>query len=226
MTILLYDLCGADDLRFSPYCFRAKMALALKGIAYETIPVPFTGIAEIGRGSFRTVPVMVDGEQRVGDSFAIAEHLEARHQGAPLFPLGDAGRAAARFVEGLMNGLVQPAISPLIGADIHRRLQPVDHDYFRNSREHRFGRTLEAAQAERTARLPDVRRLLIPLRHALRDRPFLGGERPMFIDAIPFGTIAWTVAIGMNDLIGDDPVMAPWFDRCRTAAGLASTAVA
>ena len=52
--LTLYDLCGADDLRFSPYCFRAKLALAVKGVAYETIPVPFTGISGIGRGSFRS----------------------------------------------------------------------------------------------------------------------------------------------------------------------------
>lgn len=220
MTIGLYDLCGAQDLRFSPYCFRAKMALALKGVPYETIPVPFTGIAEIGRGSFRTVPVLVDGDKRVGDSFAIAEYLETTREGPPLFAPGNVGRVSARLIEGLMNGLVQPAISPLMGADIHARLQEADKAYFRQSREYRFGKSLEAAQADRAARLPELRKLLVPLRHALRDRPFLGGDRPMFADAIPFGTIAWTVVIGTLDLLGEDEILAPWFGRCWSAAGL------
>jgi glutathione S-transferase len=122
-------------------------------------------------------------------------------------------------MEGLMNGLVQPAITPLMAADIHARLLPQDRDYFRSSREERFGRSLEAAQAERAAKLPDVRKLLLPVRHALRDRPFLGGERPMMVDAIPFGTLAWTVAIGTLDLIGGDAVLADWFGRCRAIAG-------
>ena len=40
--IKLYDLAGADpDLRFSPYCWRVKMAIAHKGLPCETIPWRF-----------------------------------------------------------------------------------------------------------------------------------------------------------------------------------------
>lgn len=221
MTVRLFDLAGANDLRFSPYCFRAKMALALKSVPYETVPVPFTGISGIGHGSFKTVPVLQDRGALVGDSFAIAEHLEATREGPPLFAEGSPGRAAARVVEGLMNGLVQPQVSPLIAADILERLVPADRDYFRSSREQRFGRTLEEARADRPRRTAEVRKLLLPVRHALRDRPFLGGDRPLFVDAIPFGTIAWCVAVGTLDLVGDDPVLGGWFERCRQVAGLA-----
>src|SRR5881394_4497405 len=39
MAIKLYDLAGAeDDRRFSPYCWRVKMALKHKGLDFETIP--------------------------------------------------------------------------------------------------------------------------------------------------------------------------------------------
>ena len=41
--IKLYDLAGADpDLRFSPYCWRVKMAIAHKGLPCETIPWRFS----------------------------------------------------------------------------------------------------------------------------------------------------------------------------------------
>ncbi|HXJ10454.1 MAG TPA: glutathione S-transferase N-terminal domain-containing protein, partial [Burkholderiales bacterium] len=41
--IKLYDLAAAeDDRRFSPYCWRAKMALKHKGLEFETIPWRFT----------------------------------------------------------------------------------------------------------------------------------------------------------------------------------------
>ena len=39
MAITLYDLAGAEaDRRFSPFCWRTKMALAHKGLEVETIP--------------------------------------------------------------------------------------------------------------------------------------------------------------------------------------------
>ena len=43
MAIKLYDLTGAeDDRRFSPYCWRVKMALMHKGLAFDTIPWRYT----------------------------------------------------------------------------------------------------------------------------------------------------------------------------------------
>ena len=37
MTIKLYDLAGEDAaLRFSPFCWRTKMALKHKGLPFET----------------------------------------------------------------------------------------------------------------------------------------------------------------------------------------------
>jgi hypothetical protein len=39
MTITMYDLAGAEmDRRFSPFCWRSRMALAHKGLAVETVP--------------------------------------------------------------------------------------------------------------------------------------------------------------------------------------------
>ena len=43
MQLKMYDLCGADkDRRFSPFCWRIKMALAHKGLDTEFIPWKFT----------------------------------------------------------------------------------------------------------------------------------------------------------------------------------------
>ena len=50
MSITLYDLCGQDDRRFSPFCWRTKYALAHKGLAFETVPVSFSAIKTIGDG--------------------------------------------------------------------------------------------------------------------------------------------------------------------------------
>ena len=48
MTIQLYDLAGAyENLRFSPFCWRVRMALAHKVLAYETIPCRYSDKAKI-----------------------------------------------------------------------------------------------------------------------------------------------------------------------------------
>ncbi len=40
---VLYDLAGADPgLRFSPYCWRIKLALAHKNLPYTTVAWRFT----------------------------------------------------------------------------------------------------------------------------------------------------------------------------------------
>lgn len=214
MTIRLYDLCGAGDLRFSPYCGRAKMALAIKGLPYETVPVRFTEIGSVGDGSYKTLPVIEDDGTFVSDSFAIAEYLEERSPEHPLFSPGEAGRAAARFVEGTLNLTVHSRAMAVIVKDIHDAVDPMDKDYFRTSREGRLGKPLEAVDAGRAEALPLLRAALSPLRHVLRDRPFLGGDAPMFVDCLAYGSLAWIQAFGTVDL-SDDEILSGWYGRCR-----------
>ena len=76
MTIVLYDLVGRGDLRFSPNCWRSRMALAHKGLECEARPVRFTEIASICGGTQQTLPVLQDGDRVIGDSWPIAGYLE------------------------------------------------------------------------------------------------------------------------------------------------------
>src|SRR5947207_15493321 len=77
MAIKLYDLAGAeDDRRFSPYCWRVKMALKHKGLDFETVPWRFTEKEALAPYKSATVPVLVDGSNSVYDSWAIALYLD------------------------------------------------------------------------------------------------------------------------------------------------------
>ena len=40
--ILIYDLCGKNDIRFSPPCWNIKLCLIHNKIKFETIPIKFT----------------------------------------------------------------------------------------------------------------------------------------------------------------------------------------
>ena len=214
MTRILYDLTGRDDTRFSPYCWRAKMAMKHKGLDFDTKPVPFTDIPAIRDGSFKTVPVLEDDGVVVHDSFRIALHLEATYPDRPTLFGGPGGEATARFVEQWTNTAVNGGLVSLIVADVHRRLMPQDDSYFRESREKRFGKKLEEVSAGREARIDDIRKALAPARNTLQLQPFLGGDSPLFVDYILFGTLQWArVTSDFAFLEASDPVSA-WFETC------------
>ena len=73
MGMQLYDLAGADlERRFSPYCWRIKLALMHKGLPFDTIPWRFTEKKAIAFSGQGRVPVLIDGDQVVFDSWKIA----------------------------------------------------------------------------------------------------------------------------------------------------------
>lgn len=218
MSLILHELTGAEGRCFSPYCWRSVMALAHKGLAWEARRTGFAGIADIGGGQ-RTVPVLDDDGTLVGDSWAIAEHLEVRHPERPSLFGGEAGRAYALFVQHWTNTQVHPTIFRMIAADIHDRLEPGDRAYFRESREQRLGRPLEAVQAEREALLPAFRAALAPLRLTLAGQPFLGGERPTYADYVPFGAFQWARVMSPLRLLAEDDPLHAWFERCLDLHG-------
>lgn len=214
MTVKLYDLAAADPtVRFSPYCWRTKMALAHKDLAVETIPWRFTEKDVIAFSGQGRVPVLVDGEKVVFDSWDIACYLDAAYPDRPaLFGSADA-QGAALFIKRWCEGQVHPALVRLIVADIVRILHPKDVGYFRESREQALGAKLEDYVAATEQNLEHLRAVLTPLRLTVKDRPFLGGERPAYADYIPFGALQWARCASPQKLLQDDDPVALWFDR-------------
>ena len=220
MTIILHDLAGAEtDRRFSPFCWRAKMALAHKGLEVETVPWRFTEKDKLPQPNAGRVPVIVDGSQVVHDSTAIADYLETRYADRPSLFGGEIGRALTRFVQNWTETVVQPALIGFVVLDIYRHVAPQDRDYFRQSREERFGTSMENVVADRQARLPAFRESLAPLRRTVERQGFLGGEKPAYADYVVFGAFQWARAISDFELLAaDDPVYA-WRGRLLDAFG-------
>lgn len=214
MSIVMYDLVGADDRRFSPHCWRTHMALAHKGLDYQTRPIRFTDIQTICDGQQKTLPVLQDGDNVVCDSLAIADYLEDSYPDRPSLFGGDACRNLTAFIQNWTAAVLQLGLFGLIVLDIHDHLLPEDKDYFRKSREQRLGRSLEDAQAGREERLEEFRKNLLPLRMSVRTQPFIGGDQPLYADYLVFGAFQWARSISpFRILENDDPVSA-WFGRC------------
>jgi glutathione S-transferase len=225
MVIKLYDLAGAEaERRFSPYCWRIRMALAHKGLAVETIAWRFTDKDKIAFSGQGRVPVIVDGDAWVNDSWAIALYLEKTYPDAkPLFAGAEPG--AIRFVNDWTDGVLHAAVAPFVMADIFARLAPQDRDYFRTSREQRFGMTLEEVSSGREERVGAFREKLQPLRQTLRTQSFLGGSAPNYADYIVFGAFQWARATSPFPLLAADDPVAAWRGRLLDAFdGLAGKA--
>lgn len=92
--------------------FRVRIALELKGLSYEYVPVdlrinehemePFRSISPS-----RLVPVLEDDGATVNQSLAIVEYLEETHPQVPLLPTQPQGRAQVR------------ALALMVACDIH-----------------------------------------------------------------------------------------------------------
>jgi glutathione S-transferase len=195
------------------------MALAHMGLAYETVPTPYSGISGIGDGATRTVPVIEDSGRRVQDSFEIALYLESAYPGRPALFGSEGMVAAARFMEGWTFLALHPLVLRMILKDIHDALGESDKSYFRQSREARFGRSLEEIHAGVPANTAAFQRALDPVRRTLTMHEWLGGPSPRFSDYIVFGSLMWLRTIhGALPLVAEDGVHA-WFERCLDLHG-------
>jgi glutathione S-transferase len=214
MSLKLFELVGADATRpFSPYCWRTRMALAHKGLTAESIPWRFTEKAAIAPHGSEKVPVMLDGDKPVADSWIIANYLEDTYPDRPSLFGGEGGRAMARFMNWWGDIAIVGGIFPMIVADIPNKLAEVDADYFRRSREARFGKPLEEVTATRDQAVTAFRKSLDPLRLTLKAQPFLGGERPNYAVYIVFGGFQWARVVSPFRLLEEtDPVYA-WRER-------------
>ncbi len=214
MAIKLYDLAAAEeDRRFSPFCWRTRMALAHKGLAVETIPWRFTDKQAIAFSGQDKVPVIVDDGRVASDSWEIANYLEDTYPDRPSLFGGAAGRALARFFNFWAGTVQNPGIMRCIAADVWKHLHERDRDYFRQSREKRFGMTLEQFCQDREKLVDSFRQGLEPLRGTLSAQPFLGGASPLYPDYIVFGGFQWARATSPFVLIEpSDPVWA-WRER-------------
>jgi glutathione S-transferase len=214
MAIVMHDLAGANPaLRFSPYCWRIKLALAHKGLAVRTVPWRFTEKAALAFSGQERVPVIRDGETVVSDSWSIADYLEDTYPNGPSLFGGELGRAHARFINAWADGVMLGGIARLIVRDLLDVVAPEDKDYFRTSREQRFGMSLEDVQRDRETRRAEFRVALVPVRLVLGRQKWLGGEAPSYADYIVFGNLQWARCTSRFELLAEDDPITQWRGR-------------
>jgi len=223
-SILLYELCGADPERlFSAYCWRVRMPLLHKGLAFRSIPWRFAERDVLAALGCDSVPVLRDGERVLQDSWAIMTDLEDRYPEPSLF--GDkGGRSLAQFVRHRADSVLHPAIGRMIASDIPAHLDADSRDHFIRTREARFGRTLSEVTADRAERVGMFRQSLQPLRRLLEEQPFLHGAAPAAADFIAFGEFQWARCTSAFPLLQPGDPVHGWRERMLRLFGGAPAA--
>ena len=209
--ITLYDLVFDKDLRPSPYCWRAKLAMKHKGLAWRDEPCGFSEKQKIAFAQSQIYPVIHDGPKVVKDSWMIAQHLDAAYPERPLMP----DRSYAQFVNGWADVTVHPALFPLIVGDLVDRVRPQDKAYIVESRGKRLG-TTDFADFQAKARekgMAAFRATLEPARRVLKEQQFLSGDAPAYPDYILLGTFLWPRTISPLELLEKDDVIYAWRER-------------
>jgi glutathione S-transferase len=213
MTMILYELGGLRDCRYSLFSWRTRLALAHKGLKAEHRPVRVSDKAAIAFSGQTKVPILVDGEKVVFDSWRIAEYLEGAYGGPSLFG-GPIGHGLARFVNSWADRQVLPAVAPLVAPWVVQCVDEADAAHIRGVMEKAFGRTLETMRGERDERLAHFRRVLDPARATLRTHAFLSGDAPAYADYVLFSAFQWARIAGAGELLADDDqTLLAWRDR-------------
>ena len=81
--------------------YRVRIALAIKGLAYDYMPVHLANSEQLGESyatvsASRLVPLLKDGDAVLTQSLAIIEYLDETHPQPPLLPADALGRARVR----------------------------------------------------------------------------------------------------------------------------------
>lgn len=216
----LYELIGRDkNIGFSPFVWRVKLALAHKDLNYETVPLHFTEIKDsLSFTDASTVPVLVDGNNVISDSWEIVCYLEEAYPDRPCIFSDHHAAKLFNFQMGM------PLLAPLfrtIVSDIYSVIHDMDKDYFRTSREARIGCTLEEAAKDYEQSFPTFKANLVPYSQFFRREQYMGGAGPSYQDYALYAMFLWARATSDKKLLEDDDPLTAWILRMdKTCNGI------
>lgn len=215
ITIQFFDLEGLDGKRFSPFGWRVRMALAHKGLESISI-VEGVGFSEKHKLEFSNqelVPVIKDDDMIISDSWDIAVYMEKSYDSSSSL-FGTTGDfSQVKFISSWVDSQLHPLIARCVVRDILDVISPSEHEYFRKSREKRFGKRLEDVVADRENTRTILKQTLYPIRKALEIAPFLGGENPNFSDYAIFGAFMWAKVTSSFQLLESSDPIYNWRER-------------
>lgn len=145
-------------------------------------------------------------------SWAIANYLDAAYPDRPMLFAGDGARALTSFVRHWTQTRLAMPLMRIALMDIYATIDANDRDYFRTSREQRFGKKLEDVMAPEEGRAA-FNAELAPVRETLKDQPFLNGGAPAFADYCLFGIFMFARGVSPQKLLDETDLVYAWRER-------------
>lgn len=214
MRLILHERVGHEGRRPSPFSWRTRYALTHKGLEVEYVPTRFADVERIRKLSGQhMVPVLVDGDRVIHDSWSIAVYLEERFPDRPSLFAGEQGRGMARFINVWSDTVLGVAMRRLIYADFIYCLDAGDRAYFRHSRESNLGTTLEEACANRRKWQASFSQALAPVERTLADQAFIGGDSPNYADYVVFSVFQWARLGSPQEILAPESAVHAWRSR-------------
>ncbi len=218
MTLKLFEVAGEDpDYRPSPYCWRTRMALTHKGLAFEPVPWRAVEKSRIAKSGGGTVPVLVDGDLWLRESWDIAVHLERAYPERPALFAGEGDLTKARFLEAWANRELHLPMARALLADGFPLLAEKDKAYYLERTKRVFGQTLQALCSDPDSAIAVLQERLEPLQSVLAESDYLGGAAPGYGDYILFGSFQWARVASTRRLIPAKSAVARWFQALLAA---------
>ncbi len=215
MTLQLYERAGAYDLRVSPYCWRARLALEHKGLEAESIPIAYFETKKVPFRDVGNLPVLSDNGRKVEGTWDIAAYLDEAYPDLPLLMGCPEARALSRFMGSWADNVLIPGLMRLVLPDFLKRLHVKDREYYRQSREAWVGASVERMRENRDSYLADLCCSLAPLRSALSVQDYLGGTEPSYADYVPYTAFVWAWFASETPVLDEDDPLQSWLTRMQ-----------
>lgn len=182
--------------------YRVRIALALKGLAFEEVPVDLMAEAQFAgevamHNPANAVPIVIDGGPALTQSLAIIEYLEERYPDPPLYPRDAHARAAVRAFALISIADAHPLQVPRVRRRLAGQLGASEADINAWS-QHWYELALEAMEERLGARS--------------RHTAFCFGETPGVADIALAAHLAGARALGMT--LARYPHVAAVHERC------------
>ncbi len=212
-TITFYDLALSTGATISPFVWATKYALKHKGFDLDVVPGGFTKIPERTGGMTERLPAIVDDGKWVLDSWGIVEYLDETYPDRPALIPHPSVAAVTRALDAWFWGVATGPWMRCNCVNYRDLANPEDHEYITHSREKMLGDTLENMQKGWEDWLPKISADIEPLRIALRESKYLGGDTPNYADYRILGSILFTASVCKHSpVLAEDDPLRPWID--------------
>src|SRR5260221_6239066 len=102
---------------------------------------------------------------------------------------------------------------PVVVADLHQRIDPMDQAFFRAMLENFLGKPIEETRAARPEAQKRLDRALEPLQATLKRQPFVCGAAPAYADYILLSVFQWARVASPQDVLAADAPLHAWREK-------------